>query len=591
MVQRDPSFGWTAGGWAEAPLPSFEEARLTVLDDLNILYSDKEEIFDGITRVAAELARAPIAILSLVTRDKQWFKSQYGLGDVCETPRDQAFSAHAIRTEGMFEVQDTLKDSRFRTNPLVTGDPRIRYYLGFPLSVGHPERFNIGTLCVIDRRPRVLTPATKEGLACLADLVSGELQSRLSVRALDDASARIIAGQAELERERAKHAGILGSASVGLWEWNLQTDETVISPGWAASLGYTLAELSPFTTDRFRALCHEDDVGLLTAAAEAHASGQSSKLDVELRLRHAQGHWVWSNIRGALATRTGDGAPEWLVGAQINVHRVRSEQEVLKERGAELEAAVEARTHDMAEALKRAESADQAKLAFLATLSHELNTPLNGVLGLTQMLRQSTLDAQQTKLTDFLLESGTQLQRMIGRLLSYSRDASDAISLVEEPVDPADLITRAEQLVASMLAGKAVTLRHDIDELPSGLLADDTKLFAVLSNLVVNAVKFTDEGHIVIRCRRLDGGDSRETLRFEVEDSGPGFNADDAEMLFQPFRQAGEVTTRRKDGVGLGLAIAKRNIEAMGGRIGAESTPGKGSLFWFEVSLRVVTTD
>ncbi len=155
-----------------------EEQRLLALHRYNLLDTPPEAVFDDITRIASEVCGTPIALISIVDESRQWFKSKVGL-DAAETPRDIAFCDHAIRGDLLFEVTDAAEDFRFKDNPLVTGDPNIRFYSGMPLTTD--DGFNLGTLCVIDRKPRELTTAQKQCLSALARQLVLQLELRRSL--------------------------------------------------------------------------------------------------------------------------------------------------------------------------------------------------------------------------------------------------------------------------------------------------------------------------------------------------------------------------------------------------------------------------
>jgi GAF domain-containing protein len=156
-------------------LPPDELERLQALYRFDVLDTPTEEVFDRITRVASTLAQVPICLISMVDADRQWFKSKVGL-DAAETPRRVSFCAHALLSDGPFIVPDALNDERFADNPLVTGGPSVRFYLGIPLEV--PEGPRTGTLCVIDRKPRKLNEATQQRLHDLAMMVVREMELR-----------------------------------------------------------------------------------------------------------------------------------------------------------------------------------------------------------------------------------------------------------------------------------------------------------------------------------------------------------------------------------------------------------------------------
>ncbi len=168
-----------------APTPPSEERRLAALYEYELLDTPSEDLFDSFTRLAARLCDTPISLITLVDRDRQWFKSSVGL-DVRETPREVAFCAHTILGDGPFEVRDASADPRFADNPLVTGDPEIRFYAGYPLRSTDGEA--IGTVCVIDRKPRTLTPKQHDALAAIAGAIVEQFEARRTLLRLFDSS-------------------------------------------------------------------------------------------------------------------------------------------------------------------------------------------------------------------------------------------------------------------------------------------------------------------------------------------------------------------------------------------------------------------
>jgi len=161
--------------WHAAPLPADEAKRLQLLRSLDLLDTAREEVFDRVTRVVAELLQVPIALVSLVDEHRQWFKSRVGL-DVCETARDVSFCAHALHSGRLLLVEDTQHDARFAGNPLVTGAPHIRFYAGVPLRSS--DGLVLGTLCAIDTKPRTLSASLQAALCDLAATVEREIVQR-----------------------------------------------------------------------------------------------------------------------------------------------------------------------------------------------------------------------------------------------------------------------------------------------------------------------------------------------------------------------------------------------------------------------------
>lgn len=185
----------------KSPLPKNETQRLKVLWQYDLLDTVPEEVFDDLTDLAAHICEAPIALISLVDEKRQWFKSRVGVS-ARETSRDISFCAHAILKNGLFVVSDASKDPRFKNNPLVTGSQKIRFYAGVPLK--SPDGYALGTLCVLDKKPRQLRPEQKRALLVLARHVETQLELRRHARELAAARKNGDQQQAELARAQAE---------------------------------------------------------------------------------------------------------------------------------------------------------------------------------------------------------------------------------------------------------------------------------------------------------------------------------------------------------------------------------------------------
>ena len=244
------------------------------------------------------------------------------------------------------------------------------------------------------------------------------------------------------------------------------------------------------------------------------------------------------------------------------------------------------------QAKQAAESAMMAKGEFLATMSHEIRTPLNGIVPMLDLLMHAQLAPDHAEMVRTAYTSSQQMLRIVDDILDYSKLEADKLVLESTGFNLRELLETVVQLLERPAHSKGLRLSLQIDpgvRLP--VRGDPVRLRQVLSNLVSNAVKFTERGSITINLRRIGETPAQHQLRFEVQDTGIGIARDAQGRLFQAFSQADTSTTRLYGGTGLGLAISKRIVELMGGSIGVESESGRGATFWFEVPLLKVQGD
>ncbi|MCY1139437.1 PAS domain S-box protein [Actinoplanes sp. Pm04-4] len=244
----------------------------------------------------------------------------------------------------------------------------------------------------------------------------------------------------------------------------------------------------------------------------------------------------------------------------------------------------------LAEARDQAIETARLKSQFLASMSHEIRTPMNGVIGLTSLLLGSSLDEQQRRYAEGISTAGSALLSVINDVLDFSKLEAGKVLLEDTNFQLRRLVDDVVALVAPPGTGGTVTITGECDpRLPSTVSGDAAKLRQVLLNLAGNAIKFTAYGNVSITVMpdaNQPAGPDAVPVRFEVRDTGIGIDHNEQEKLFEPFTQADAGTTRRFGGTGLGLAISRDLVEVMGGHIGVHSEPGRGSTFWFTVTLR-----
>jgi PAS domain S-box-containing protein len=533
------------------PLPDNEDQRLQALRSLHLLDSAPRASFDTITALAADLCQTPIALITLIDSERQWFLSRQGMEDIEQTSRSEAFCAHAIcLPDPVMEVSNATTDPRFADNPFVTAPDGVRFYAGAPIR--DPEGMALGTLCVVDRRERQLDDAQRLALRQLADLAT-----HLIVHEHD---------HLELQRRRTEDAArqhelMVAASAAGLDLKSFVDADYIYRYVNRTYLDYWGQQASEIVGKRVASLVGEERFQhIVKARIDRAMAGESvsyeAMIDFPVKgLRHLEVHY--------LPARDDQGK---IVGTVVRAHDVT----VLKQREEQLHATVALLEHK-----------DLEQQRFIHIISHDLKEPVNTINNFTDLLVQDFgygLPPVARRYLDFVHAGGRRMKVLLD-------DLTDLLVLDKHMIlpEPTDLHVLAQQTVQDLQAaiersGGQVEMAEDLP----AINGDPTLLRIVLQNLIANGLKFVAPG--AVPRVQISGQRDNDWVRLSVQDNGIGIPVDKQAAIFDMFQRLH--SRREYEGTGLGLSICRRIMELHGGHIELHSQPGQGSRFTLHLPTR-----
>ena len=520
--------------------PADEAARLAALEGFDVLDSLPEQAYNDIAVLASRICAAPIALISFVDADRQWFKSRVGL-DAAQTPRDIAFCAHAILEPGQtFVVNDARKDARFLDNPLVTGDPSFRFYAGAPIV--DADNHALGTVCVIDREPRELDAGQIGALQALARL-TGELLERRRLSRLEAARA--------LDRNRRMMETLVAVNMQGLDLTAFIDTDYVFQYANQTYLDYFAKPLEAVKGKTVREVMGDETFEKAIQPKLARAlAGEliffEQRIDFPGRgSRHMEAAYI--------PARGEDGH---IIGVVVRVHDINEQVE---------------RENQLAATVASLEQKTLAQQRFIHILSHDLREPVNSIVNFSGLLHDTYAASLPPAGRDFVKRvhgGGKRLKDLLADLIELV-----GLDTVEPVFGPVDLNRVIDELRVDLddalqrSGGTLVTTSLPIVE------GEQTLLRVLFQNLVANGLKFTRVGvapQVAIEALGIDLG-----WEIRVSDNGIGMPQEQLEYVFEMFKRLH--SRKQYDGTGLGLSTCRRIAEMHGGRVWATSEPGHGA--------------
>lgn len=365
-------------------------------------------------------------------------------------------------------------------------------------------------------------------------------------------------------RENELYRNIIDHLPVSIFAKNKDLQLIYVNQGWSDLTGM----------DRFDAIGRTDQEIFGSETGHEFTHSDQKLLEkggvVEAEERFVQEDGAIRYLRARKSVMKTRDERTYLIGTTIDITDLRQ------------------RTEELRLAEIKAVSADRLKTQFLANMSHEIRTPMNGVLGMAELLAKSNLTPRQQTFTDIIVRSANELLTTINDVLDFSMIDMGHLVLETGVFAPADVVDNVTRMLSGPALEREIELIVRIDpKLPINFIGDSGRIRQVLMNLVSNAVKFSEGGHIFIEVSCLSQSDTGMGLRFSVSDMGVGIAAENLELIFEKFAKADVVEGRRQEGTGLGLAICAKLISLMGGTMGVESILHEGSNFWFDIILPI----
>ncbi|NTZ43979.1 GAF domain-containing protein [Altererythrobacter sp. SALINAS58] len=519
-------------------MTDLEDVRQLAIAQYQLDEEGPEPELDSITQMTAELFDVPISAVTVLSRDRQIFQSACGLG-ADGSPRSDAFCNFTIEEDEVFVVEDAQADPRFCDNPLVTGEPYIRFYAGAPIRVG--SEVPIGALCVIDQSPRRFSEKDARRLSLLAHTVSGIMELRIGSRLRGQRESELRA-QTELLR------ATVDNVQQGIAVFNAASVLILSNERLFQLMGLKVADWPAGETQ-----LHE----LLSAAAKGgwESSSNSERLTASLLSPSLK-----SDEPSRFELCGGDGKI-----FEVWHSAIPGKHSILT-------------VHDVTERRQVVRMKDE----FVSTVSHELRTPLTSIRGALLVLNKTSgeaLDEKGKKMLEMASRNAVRLAELVNDILDIEKLGSGALTMHSEQIDLAQVLREVCEQLRPLAVSHEVEIALTTDEfLP--VRGDTGRLAQALSNLLSNAFKFSPAGATV----EVTGQHEDGQVKVSVADRGPGIPPDFRSQIFRRFAQADPSHRSGITGTGLGLAITKAIIDQHQGEIGYESQPAQGACFWFTLS-------
>lgn len=541
-------------------IPQNENERLKALQNLQILESDVQSVFDNIAHIMAETFDVPIALISFVDNKQVFFKGNAGMAGIESKSRGISLCSLAILNDGVTVFEDALKEKCLLHNPLVAGEFGLKFYAGAPLTT--KEGYNIGTVCIIDKESRNFSEKKKQLLQRFATMAMHEIYLQIDANKATNKHAETVLKQNDDLLIREAYMSLAQQmAGMASWEWQLDKTEIEWSPEMYKFWGFEMNEIS-VTLDTVATMTHPEDLPILQKAIESVMSGQN--VDIEYRRYDKLGNEIVI-LTKTLIKKDINGEPISVFGIDMNISDIRITQNNLKIQNQRL-------------------SEVNAELnSFNYIASHDLKEPLRKIQMFSDRIIQHENDNLSEKAKayfDRILHVTNHMQQLIDSLLVFSK-VSESSDFEFSPVDLNTVLANIEDIYSEHIIEKNAVITKS--ELPI-ILGLPEQVAQVFNNLINNALKFARHGeqpniHVSAKKERNTtiNNVNVDYWKIDITDNGIGFEPEYEQKIFEIFQRLHSKT--EYDGTGIGLSICKKIMQKHDGYIQATSKLNEGSVF------------
>ena len=538
--------------------------RLKALLSYDIMDTPTEENFDNLAKLVSIICDTPAALISFIDDKRQWYKAKVGTTD-SEVPYEETICQYVIVDGNMLEIPNTLEDQRLTNNPHVHKENGVRFYIGVPLvsDNGH----TIGTVCTFDGVSKKLSEEQKAAL----NIIANQTMYLLNVSKKNNDLTQEVKNILEQKIQEA--------------EQTIKTTEAAYNKLFRAiDNSNAVIEFSPkgiieYVNNSFLEIIGYSREELVGQHHQILLDEKDKKINTEFWASLNKGKFQ----SGRFKRKHKSGVPVWIQASYSPI--LNADNEVVKVTKIAQNITVEIHAQ---QALEKAKSlADELNIQkdhFIANISHEIRTPINAVLGFTDLLLDEETDQKKLNYLKSVKTSGDNLLYLINDILDLSKIEAGIFQVDANPYNLCETIENVFSVLALKAEQKKLIFNNQIAKnVPEYIIGDKNRLTQILINLLGNAIKFTFEGNVKLNVSL----ENNHTLLFKVSDTGIGIPEDKQQSIFERFSQAQEDTSRQFGGSGLGLNISKILVEKQRGTIHVESILGKGSTFSFTLPFIV----